>query len=201
MNPIFGDFRGAAVKLEPPDFESLAFEAGLDVATLRAVVAVESSGSGFDAKGRPRVLFEPHIFHRLLKGEKRDRAVSLGLAYPKWGEKPYPKGSDAQYERINEAMKIVQSAALKSASWGLGQVMGMNHNAAGYGDVETFVLACLDSEANHVRMMLRFIKSQNLLDALKNKDWAAFARGYNGPAYAKNAYDVKLADAYKRFSA
>ena len=35
---------------------------------------------------------------------------------------------------------------------------------------------------------------------LKAKDWANFARGYNGPAYAKNRYDVKLAAAYAKFS-
>jgi hypothetical protein len=31
-----------------------------------------------------------------------------------------------------------------------------------------------------------------------NKDWAKFARGYNGPGYAQNAYDVKLAQAYEK---
>jgi hypothetical protein len=59
----------------------------------------------------------------------------------------------------------------------------------------------MDSEANQVRMMVNFIKSAKLLTAIQNHDWAAFARGYNGPAYAKNAYDVKLAAAYERFSA
>ncbi|NBT89135.1 MAG: DUF3380 domain-containing protein, partial [Flavobacteriaceae bacterium] len=35
---------------------------------------------------------------------------------------------------------------------------------------------------------------------LKAKDWAGFAKGYNGPAYAKNAYDTKLAGAYANFN-
>ena len=199
MNPIFQDFRGVAVKLALEDIRMIADEAGVETAALRAVIAIESSGSGFDSTGRPKVLFEPHIFFRQLSGAERDRAVSQGLAYPKWGEKPYPKGSDAQYDRINKAMEINQSAALKSASWGLGQIMGFNHKMVGYGDVETMVLACLDSEANHLRMMLNFIRSSGLLDKLRNKDWAGFARGYNGPGYAKNQYDVKLASAYERF--
>lgn len=199
MNPIFEDFRGAAEKISAFDFADIAAEAGLETAALRAVVAVESSGSGFDATGRPKVLFEPHIFYRRLSGEQRDRAVEEGLAYLKWGEKPYPKGSDAQYDRINRAMLIDQSEALKSASWGLGQIMGFNHTAAGYGDVETMVLACLDSEANHVRMMVNFMRSNNLLEWLRKKDWARFARGYNGPGFAKNAYDIKLETAYGRF--
>lgn len=199
MNPIFQDFRGVAVKLAPEDIRMIADEAGVETAALRAVIAVESSGSGFDSTGRPKVLFEPHIFFRQLSGAERESAVSQGLAYPKWGEKPYPKGSDAQYDRINRGMVINQSAALKSASWGLGQIMGFNHKMVGYGDVETMVLACLDSEANHLRMMLNFIRSSGLLDELREKDWAGFARGYNGPGYAKNQYDVKLASAYERF--
>ena len=199
MNPIFKDFRGAAVKISASDFSDIAADAGIETAALRAVVAVEASGSGFDSTGRPKVLFEPHILYRQLSGDKRDRAVEEGLAYMKWGEKPYPKGSDAQYDRINRAMEIDQSAALKSASWGLGQIMGFNHNAAGYGDVETMVLACLDSEAKHVSMMVNFIRSNNLLEWLRKKDWPRFARGYNGPGFVKNAYDVKLATAYDRF--
>lgn len=35
---------------------------------------------------------------------------------------------------------------------------------------------------------------------LKNKDWAAFAKGYNGPEYAVNKYDVKMKDAYERYA-
>jgi hypothetical protein len=34
---------------------------------------------------------------------------------------------------------------------------------------------------------------------MQELNWAAFAKGYNGPGYAKNAYDVKLAQAYAKF--
>lgn len=199
MNPIFKDFTGTALRMSDGDYDRVAEQFDVEVAVLRAVVAVEASGSGFDSKRRPKVLFEPHIFFRQLDGKKRDRAVEEGLAYQKWGEKPYPKGSDAQYDRINRAMLIDQSAALKSASWGLGQIMGFNHSLAGYGDVETMVLACLDSEAKQVAMMMSFIKNTNLLPKLREHDWAGFARGYNGPGFVKNAYDIKLETAYKQF--
>jgi hypothetical protein len=59
--------------------------------------------------------------------------------------------------------------------------------------------AC-ESEANQLRQMASFIRSAGLQDELQKKDWAKFARGYNGPGYAKNAYDTKLAAAYKKFS-
>ena len=33
-----------------------------------------------------------------------------------------------------------------------------------------------------------------------DKQWAKFARSYNGAGYAKNHYDEKLQKAYERFS-
>jgi hypothetical protein len=58
-----------------------------------------------------------------------------------------------------------------------------------------------ESEGNQLRHMANFIKSAGLIDEIQNKDWAGFAKKYNGPAYAQNQYDVKLASAYERFSA
>src|SRR5262249_39107639 len=40
----------------------------------------------------------------------------------------------------------------------------------------------------------------NQLDrALRGHDWTTFARGYNGPAYAKNSYDTRLAAAHQKY--
>lgn len=197
MSEIFGDFRGPAVRLTAADIDLIAREAGIEAAALRAVMKIESAGSGYDSSGRPKILFEPHIFHKLLPDGLRATAVAAGVAYARWGEQPYPKGSDAQYTRLSVALGIDRDAALKSASWGLGQVMGSNHRLAGYDDVAQMVLACMDSEASQLRMQIAFIKNAGLLDEIQRHDWAGFARGYNGPAYAKNAYDTKLAEAYR----
>ena len=56
-------------------------------------------------------------------------------------------------------------------------------------------------EASQLEAMCRYIKVNNLINVLKNKDWKAFALGYNGKNYAKNSYDTKLANAYKKWSA
>ena len=55
-------------------------------------------------------------------------------------------------------------------------------------------------EVSQLEAMCRYIKVNGLVNALKNKDWKAFARAYNGVAYAKNSYDIKLANAYKKLS-
>jgi len=197
----FCGFKGAAVRLAPSDLAMIAEEAGIELPALRAVVTVEAAGSGFDSAGRPKILFEPHVFFRNLDPEYRAEAVAEGLAYPRWGQKPYPKGNDAQYERLVDAMEYDVEAALKSCSWGLGQIMGGNHKLVDFNDVEAMVLACMDSEAAQLRMMVAFIRNSGLLDEVRRRDWAEFARGYNGPGFAKNQYDVKLAQAYDRFAA
>ena len=66
--------------------------------------------------------------------------------------------------------------------------------------VKEMVEQACESEANQLRHMGSFLKSTNLLKPLRFKDWAAFAKGYNGPAYATHGYDVKLANAYARLS-
>ncbi len=50
---------------------------------------------------------------------------------------------------------------------------------------------------------VRFVALEDnkaLLAALKARKWSAFARGYNGAAYAENLYDVKLARAYAKYA-
>ena len=39
-----------------------------------------------------------------------------------------------------------------------------------------------------------------MLAALQKKDWKAFARLYNGPAYAQNRYDEEPSKAYSSFN-
>lgn len=191
------DFRGAAKRLDDIDIPRIGARIGIGEDVLHAVMEVETRGSGFDPKGRPKMLFEPHIFWRDLgAGRERDEAVAQRLAYPKWGTRPYPADS---YPRLEAAMKIHERAALRSASWGLGQIMGFNANAAGYSSEMAMVLAFMRDEEDQLDAMVRFIVSKGLDDALRRHDWAAFAKGYNGAAYAKHGYHVKLAEAYKKW--
>ena len=196
------DFTGAARKATIEDIEDIARSINVEPEAFRAVIAVEAAGSGFDKAGRPKALFERHHFYKHLKDAPGllANAVAEGLAYPRWGEKPYPKGSDAVYDEITRACAIDEEAALLSTSWGLGQIMGSNFKMAGCPSVFAMVEEARESEAGQLRQMAAFIKAAGLQDELMAKDWAKFARGYNGPGYAQNAYDVKLAQAYGKLS-
>lgn len=190
-------FIGASRRLDDIDLPKLGHRLGVGEDEMHAFLDVETRGTGFDTLGRPLILFEPHVFYRNLSGEKRAQAVNAGLAYKNWGAKPYPKDS---YPRLKQACEIDETAALKSASWGLGQVLGENHVAAGYSTVQAFVAAMMEDEELQLEASVNFILHHKLDDELRRHDWAGFAKGYNGAGYARNRYDEKLADAYRKWS-
>jgi hypothetical protein len=58
------------------------------------------------------------------------------------------------------------------------------------------------SEEAQLRAFVSFVRSRSTMaEALRKKNWAAFAKAYNGPGYAKNQYDTKLAASYAKFAA
>lgn len=188
----------AAARLSDYDLPRIGHTIGVGEDEIHAVMEVEASGGGFDRLKRPKMLFEPHVFWRNLSGVARTRAASLGLAYAAWKPGAYPTDS---YPRLMQAMAINETAALKAASWGLGQILGENHRAAGYATPQAMVLAfCNGGEAEHLAAMIRFIVTNGLDDELRRHDWAGFARGYNGASYAKHGYHTKLAKAFAKWS-
>ena len=66
--------------------------------------------------------------------------------------------------------------------------------------MEEFVRLMSHSELEQLELFAKFITNAGMLDDLKNKNWAGFARKYNGAGYAKRGYHKKMAAAYKRFS-
>ncbi|CAO4153274.1 N-acetylmuramidase family protein [Methylorubrum aminovorans] len=188
----------AAVRLTDYDLPRIGHTIGVGEDEIHAVMEVEASGGGFDRLKRPKMLFEPHVFWRNLSGAARTRAASLGLAYAAWKPGAYPTDS---YPRLMQALAIDETAALKACSWGLGQILGENHEAAGYATPQAMVLAfCERGEAEHLAAMVRFIVTNGLDDELRRHDWAGFAKGYNGAQYAKHGYHTKLAKAFAKWS-
>lgn len=185
------------------DFELVAKLLDCETAALKAVQQVETGGrGGFFAPGKPAILFEGHIFWSQLKKKGIDPESHVAgnerILYPKW-EKGHYKGGIGEYDRLEQARKIDRDAADASASWGMFQIMGFNHAACGENSVRSFVDAMCESELKQLLLSGRFIRQAGMLPALQAKDWAEFAKRYNGPAYAQNNYDKKLAEAYKKY--
>lgn len=182
-------------------FADTAAALGIETAAIKAVAEVESGGNGFLQSGHPKILFEPHVFWLELKKHGIDPAKITGAAdilYPVWGSKPYGKNSD-QPNRLERAIQINKDAALKSASWGKFQIMGYNHELAGFATVDAFVAAMHIDEDQHLVAFANFIRNRGLVKYLNPFDPEKFALGYNGKGYKKNEYDTKLAAAYQKF--
>jgi len=185
--------------LSEADFQSAADKLGVNVATVKAIAEVESLGSGFLESGDPTILFEAHIFSSRTGGIYNQSHPNISSR--SWDRSLYGASGQHQHDRLASAIELDETAALASASWGTFQIMGFNHQAAGYDNVQDFVAAMRESESNQLDAFVGFIKSHpGMVTASKNRDWAGFARQYNGPGYAQNNYDSKMANAYVRHS-
>ncbi len=182
--------------------EAIAEEAGrlrVEPAALAAVVEVESGGRVFalvDGRQEPLIRFEGHYFDRRLSGARLQRARRAGLASPTAGAVRNPASQAQRWLLLRRATRIDRAAALESVSWGIGQVMGAHWSWLGYGSVEDLVAEARAGLHGQLRLMCRFIAKSGLDDALRRRDWQAFARGYNGPGFARHRYDEKFAAAY-----
>jgi hypothetical protein len=166
------------------EIAQLAKEFGLDFPTVKAITLVEASGGGFDARtGKIKIQFEPSYFESFTH-----KKILNGV-----------EDQPQEWEAFNKAYAINPDAAMMSTSWGLGQIMGKYYMLAGYDSAQLMVNEFKIGEYYQLKGMLNFIKNQPALyNALKAKDWARFARRYNGPNYQVNKYDTRMAVAYDK---
>jgi hypothetical protein len=162
---LFAQCRSPVTGLSDSDYSSAATSLGVEIAAIKAVADVETSGKAFDESGRPRILFERHYFHRLTSGKYSATHPDISNATAGG----YGKFS-AQYGKLEQAFKLDPDAALSSASWGRFQIMGDNFRAAGFTSVRAFVLAMTSAESEHLkatrRCWLHYVKKTGQLSQL-----------------------------------
>lgn len=183
--------------LTDKDFEMVAQELGVEIPAIKAVVVIEAGSQmkGFWAPGVPIINFDNATFSRFRrkqsgKGDKEKAKVPenlSGYALREW-------------RQLSNARKINCRAADMATFWGMFQIGGFNYAKCGCDSVEEFVRLMSHSELEQLELFAKFITNAGMLDDLKNKNWAGFARKYNGAGYAKRGYHKKMAAAYKRFS-
>jgi hypothetical protein len=175
-----------------------------DSAYIWAIVEVETAsvtqGFGFRLDRRPQMLFERHKFREFTDG-------IYDKSTPEISGPPGNYGTfNEQYKKLEKAIALCEKdgsglePALKSASWGVGQVMGFNYKSANFESAENMVESMKRSEESQFLAMTNFLVSNNLEKYLLEKNWTEFAKHYNGKGYWKNKYDIKLQEQYKRFS-
>jgi peptidoglycan hydrolase-like protein with peptidoglycan-binding domain len=189
--------------LQTKDFVAAGQQLHVSQSIVRTVCTVETSGAGFLSDGRCTILFERHKFYGYLLAKYGQAQVNTLMAQGNSDIcNPSPggyAGGAGEYPRFNRAMAIDQNCAMMSASWGLFQIMGENFNFCGFNDVAAFVNAMRQSEDLQLTAFVAFCQKYvhgQLQTALQQKAWATFARLYNGPNFAANQYDTKMASNY-----
>ena len=185
-------------KLNEIEQRELADRYGIPLAAMKAIIEVECKGSGFNSDGTPVILYERHKFYEGLteinwltkRNDMRDKYPDV------CNEDSGDYNARPQYDKLKIASKLNWDVAHESASWGFGQVMGFNWKLLGYSSINDFITRMYASEGEQLIAACRYIKHKGLDKKLRAKDWAGFAKGYNGSDYKRNNYDNKLSAAY-----
>ncbi len=195
-------------KLTTKDFCEVAQQNRWQVEAIKAVAKAESLGGGFYKSGHIKILFERHKFYKYAsrklvnyKGRKIQQRELFRITYPQICQRKAGGyyGGLAEYKRFNLAFKLDPKAAMMATSWGMFQIMGFNYALVGFRSVNELVDYVKLGEAEQLDVFARFVKHTGLSDELRNKQWARFARGYNGKGYRRNKYDAKMARFYTQY--
>lgn len=197
----------AAAPVTPAEIAMIARELGVAPDHVRAVAAVESSGGGFLSTGHPKILWERHWFFRrvgrVLTWSGLAQAYLAASTPGGYTVDADRDGINDSWEKLIEACATDPVAAFESCSWGKFQIMGGNCYAMGYASVFDFAWSMRESEFGHYLALAAFIRANRLEAALRAIGTSpaqnvAFARGYNGKAFATHDYHGKLARAMNR---
>lgn len=181
------------------DYAAVAQMLGCEVEAVQAVVQVESGRLGaFAADGKPVILYEPHIFSR--RTNRRFDVSHPSISYRSWDATKYPRTQEGRWDQLRDAYALAPEDAVASASYGLFQIMGFNHQACGFNTAKEFVADMSKSQARQLAAFAAFVRSNNLDDELVRKDWEGFARGYNGSGQVER-YGRLMREAYEAIKA
>lgn len=177
------------------NLSELGRQIGIDPYWLKAVLSQESNANS------SAIRFEPHLFNRFMNKKNRPERMPHTPRDPEQCRRsgkgcPTATPSESDKAAFETAYKIDKEAAIRSTSWGLGQVMG-EHLLKIQPDpdkaVETFYR---DSAGISASLLVKWFKQNpQALQHAKNKDFKAFSLIYNGPA-APSSYWAKLERGY-----
>ncbi|MCM1066551.1 MAG: N-acetylmuramidase family protein [Muribaculaceae bacterium] len=189
--------------LTEADYEEVAADLGVEAAAIRAIVEIETGRTkrGFHQPGKPIINFDLPVFRRAAARRGINLAKYAGnTALQPVNIRKYGGQQAAQQARLDAAMAIDSIAAIESTFWGMFQIGGFNWKLCGMPSRDDFVKLMSRSEYDQLRLFANYMENTGLLKHLKAKNWAAFARIYNGPSYASRGYHTRMAAAYKKYS-
>lgn len=167
----------------------------IDPADAVGVLMTESAGQPFGADGRMVIRFENQLFWRFW-GKTNPESFNQHFRFSAlegWKEhfwRPQPEDpwlpchtgeNAAEWQVFDFARRLDARAAIQSISMGAAQIMGFNYAAVGYPTPEAMFAAFEHDAGAQLRALFRFMEVNNLVDAIRSKDYRRFAVVYNGP--------------------
>ncbi len=188
--------------LRDADFMQIAEELDVEVASIKAVVHIETGRThrGINPEGFPVINFDPTLFR--IYAERRGTDLSAhvkSIALQPLDVKKHGTPQRAHKARLDAAMEIDRIAAIDATFWGMFQIGGFNWKLVGASSRDEFVNFMGRSEYDQLCFFANYIRNTVLLKYLRAKDWTSFARIYNGPGFAKHNYHTRLQAAYEKF--
>jgi len=162
------------------DYWLAAQRLGCEPAAIKAVAAIESAGKGWTKDGDLKTRLEAQFLPRYQAQSKKAAKSFFSFQF-------------------KEAYKYDRYSAIMSSSFGIFQIMGFNYKIVGYASPYLFYLGMRSGAIAQLNAFVKFVEANKLGKYLQDKNWAAFAYRYNGPGYAANSYDTKMAYYYNQF--
>ncbi len=189
--------------LTEQDIIEVAAELGVEVPAIKAVIDIETGSTrrGFWTEGKPIINFDLVVFRKMAAKNRINLSgytTSHSVIFARPNISRYGSQQAAQQARLDAAMDIDSLSAIEGTFWGMFQLGGFNWKLCGTSSPEEFVKLMSRSERDQLELFGEFITRSGLLPSLKAKNWSAFARGYNGPAYAERGYHRRLASSYNK---
>ncbi|TAA47517.1 N-acetylmuramidase domain-containing protein [Corallincola spongiicola] len=195
-----------------PALKLMASEHQLDVATVVAVICVESGGKGFEPSNQDRMIirFENHKFWKYW-GRSNPDIFNAHFVYAKdkvwkghqWRasrQDPWQSfhgNQEKEWQLLSFARNLDDTAALLSISMGAPQIMGFHYQTLGYATVQQmFAEFCIDVDRQIDGMFAFF--SPAMLQSLQQLDFERFAGYYNGSGQ-KAFYGAAISRHYQAF--
>lgn len=184
--------------LSDTDYQNIAKELGIEVATIKAVVSIEAGPrlEGFLAPGVPVINFDRKMYNSIRNKATSGKKVAANTKIPDGITSSYGK---KEWGELIAARKINEDRANMGTFWGMFQIGGFNYKLCGCTDIDEFVKLMSHSEYMQLELFAAFVTNTGMVKHLRNRNWSAFARMYNGASYAKRGYHTRMANAYKKF--
>ncbi len=184
--------------LSDEDFKIVADRLGVEVAAMKAVVAVEAGHDmkGFWAPGFPVVNCDKSLWKTCSKYVKQLRKDPPSTVVPAEIPAGFPRRA---WQKLIDARKQNRELADLCTFWGMFQIGGFNYAICGCKSIDEFVYLQSYSELQQLEIFATLIENSGLTKYLKNRNWAGFASKYNGSSYARRGYHTKMANAYNKY--